>query len=102
MSTPPAAQSSGAALYARLLGHVQRYWPIAVLVVLAMVIDAACMGLFAQSIKPMLDDLFVARDPQTIFWMPIVIVAIFLVRSVAVYVTDYGTAYIGRGVVQQL
>ena len=102
MSTPQAAQSSGAALYARLLGHVQRYWPIAVLVVLAMVIDAACMGLFAQSIKPMLDDLFVARDPQTIFWMPIVIVAIFLVRSVAVYVTDYGTAYIGRGVVQQL
>ena len=102
MNAHRAAQASGAALYARLLGYARRYWPVAVLVVLAMVIDAACMGLFAQSIKPMLDDLFVARDPRTIFWMPIAIVAIFLVRSIAVYVTDYGTAYIGRGVVQQL
>lgn len=102
MSTAPAARQSGAALYARLLGYARRYWMVAAAVVLAMVVDAACMGLFAQSIKPMLDDLFVAHDPTTIFWMPIAIVAIFLVRSIAVYVTDYGTAYIGRGVVQQL
>ena len=40
----------------------------------------------------MLDNLFIERDPQTIFWMPIVIVAIFLVRGVATYVTDYGMA----------
>src|SRR5690606_18391248 len=74
----------------------------ALVAVLAMIVDAACMGVFAGSIKPMLDNLFIARDPQTIFWMPIVIVAIFLLRSIAIYVTDFGMAYIGRGVVQQL
>ena len=93
---------SGLALYARLLGHARRYWPVAILAVLAMVVDAACMGLFARSIKPMIDNLFIARDPQSIFWMPIIIVAIFALRSLAIYATDYGTAYIGRGVVQQL
>lgn len=102
MSVAPASGKSGLALYARLLGHARRYWPIAVATVVAMVVDAACMGLFAHSIKPMLDDLFVARDRATIFWMPIVIVSIFLVRGIAIYTTDYGTAYIGRGVVQQL
>ncbi len=102
MSAPRAALRSGLALYARLLGYARRYWVLALLVVLAMIVDAACMGLFAQSIKPMLDDLFVAHDARMILWMPIVIVAIFLVRSIAVYTTDYGTAYIGRGVVQQL
>jgi subfamily B ATP-binding cassette protein MsbA len=88
--------------YRRLLGYTRRYWPIGVVAVIGMVTDAGCMTLFAREIKPMLDDLFIARNPQTIFWMPIVIVAIFLVRGIASYVTDYGTAYIGRGVVQQL
>ncbi len=102
MSGPRAGGKSALALYTRLLGYARRYWLLASLVVLAMVVDAACMGLFAQSIKPLLDDLFVTRDAHTIFWMPFAIVTIFLVRSIAVYVTDYGTAYIGRGVVQQL
>ncbi len=102
MSAAQAPLRSGLAVYARLLGYTRRYWPLAVLAVLAMIVDAACMGLFAGIIKPMLDNLFIARDPASILWMPIIIVAIFLVRSIAIYVTDYGTAYIGRGVVQQL
>ena len=102
MSAEQSSLRSGFALYRRLLGYTHRYWPIAVIAVLGMVIDAAGLGLFAQSIKPMLDNIFVSRDPFWVFWMPIVIVSIFLVRSVAMYATDYGTAYIGRGVVQQL
>ena len=97
MNPPAAARArSGMAVYARLLGHARRYGPVALVAVLAMIVDAACMGVFAGSIKPMLDNLFIARDPQTIFWMPIVIVAIFLLRSIAIYVTDFGMAYIGR------
>jgi subfamily B ATP-binding cassette protein MsbA len=99
-AVPPA--QSGLALYARLLGYTRRYRAVVLLAVVAMVADAACMGVFARIIKPMLDDLFVARDPASIFWMPILILVIFLVRSIATYVTDYGTAYVGRGVVQQL
>jgi subfamily B ATP-binding cassette protein MsbA len=102
VSSAPAPVRSGLAIYARLLGYARRYWPIAIVAVLGMVVDAACMGLFAGTIKPMLDNLFLSRDPFWIFWMPIVIVAIFLARSVAMYLTDYGTAYIGRGVVQKL
>jgi subfamily B ATP-binding cassette protein MsbA len=93
---------SGWAIYLRLLGYARRYWPIAIVAVLGMIIDAAGLGLFAGTIKPMLDNLFLSRDPFWIFWMPILIVAIFLVRSLGMYATDYGTAYIGRGVVQQL
>ena len=102
MSDARAAGQSGLALYARLLGYARRYWLVALVTVVAMIVDAGCMGLFANTIKPMLDKLFVARDPATIFWMPLFIVAIFLARSFAIYATDYGTAYIGRGVVQRL
>ncbi|MEO7064759.1 MAG: lipid A export permease/ATP-binding protein MsbA [Dokdonella sp.] len=102
MSATDASGRSGLAIYARLLGYARRYWPIAIVAVLGMVVDAGCMGAFARSIKPMLDNLFIARDPDSIFWMPILIVTIFFLRSFAIYVADYGTAYIGRGVVQTL
>ena len=102
MSGTPAPGRSGFAVYRRLLGYARRYWPIAIVAVLGMVVDAGCMGVFARAIKPMLDNLFISHDRFWIFWMPVAILAIFLVRSVAMYATDYGTAYIGRGVVQQL
>ena len=89
-------------IYKRLLGYTRRYWVVAVLAVLGMIVDAACITLFAKLIKPLLDNLFVEKDPYTIFWMPIWIVAIFAARGVASYLTDYGTAYIGRNVVQQI
>ena len=93
---------SALATYRRLLGYTTRYWPVAIVAVAGMITDAGCMTLFAREIKPMLDDLFISRNAQMIFWMPIVIISIFLARSLGTFATDYGTAFIGRGVVQQL
>ncbi len=89
-------------IYRRLLAYALRYWPVATLAVLGMVIDAACITAFARLIKPLLDNLFVEKDPYTIFWMPIWIVAIFGLRGVASFLTGYGTAYVGQNVVRQL
>lgn len=102
MNAAPTGLPSDATTYRRLLALLHPYRAAVVVTVLAMVADAACMTLFARQIKPLIDKLFVVRDPQVIFWMPIIIVAIFFVRSIAVYVTTYGTAYIGRGVVQKM
>src|SRR5690348_11914476 len=67
-----------------------------------MVVDAGALALFTRLIKPMLDSLFVLHDSFWIFWMPTIIVCIFLMRTLAVYAENYGTAYIGRGVVQRM
>lgn len=98
----PARASSALGTYRRLLGYTRSFRGVAVLAVLGMVLDAACMTVFARLIKPLLDNLFVQRDPATIFWMPLIIIGIFVVRGMATYVTDYGTAFVGRGVVQKL
>ncbi|MGH8190670.1 MAG: lipid A export permease/ATP-binding protein MsbA [Rhodanobacteraceae bacterium] len=95
-------QGSDAAVYRRLLGYLRPFRMAAGLTLLAMVVDAACMTVFARAIKPLIDKLFVERDPTVIFWMPIFIVGIFLVRSIAVYIESYGVAYVGRGVVQDI
>jgi subfamily B ATP-binding cassette protein MsbA len=88
--------------YRRLLGYSARYWPIAMLAAVGMVFDAACGSVFTFLIKPMLDQLFVAKDPGTIFWMPIIIIGLFVVRGAASYSADYGMARVARGVVQTL
>ncbi len=86
----------------RLLGYSARYWPVALLAISGMVFDAACGSAFTLIIKPMLDDLFVHKDKATIFWMPIFIVGLFLVRGVATYTAGYNLARIARGVIKTL
>jgi subfamily B ATP-binding cassette protein MsbA len=96
------ASASPWATWRRLLRYSARYWPIAVLAMVGMIFDAACGSVFTLIIKPMLDDLFVHKDKATIFWMPIFIVGLFLVRGMATYTAGYNMAKIARGVIQTL
>lgn len=89
-------------IYKRLLSYTKPYWPIMVLAFIGMVIDAAALTAFVKLIKPMLDDLFVDRNPETIFWMPIWIIGIFLVRGVGAFAERYSIVYVGQNVVQQV
>lgn len=89
-------------IYRRLLTYTSLHWRVLLVAVVCMVGDAGCTTLFAKLIKPMLDRLFIDRDPRTIFWMPIWIVGIFAVRGVASYGSDYGLSYVGRTVVHRL
>jgi ATP-binding cassette, subfamily B, bacterial MsbA len=100
--SPEPAEAAVYPTYRRLLGYSARYWPVAVIASIGMLFDAGCGSAFTLVIKPMLDDLFVAKDATTIFWMPLVIVGLFLIRGAATYVADYGMAHIARGVVQTL
>ena len=93
---------SDASAYRRLLALLRPYKLVVGVTLAAMVMDALCMTLFAREVKPLVDKLFVERDPDVVFWMPIIIVSIFFVRSIAVYVQTYGSAYVGRGVVQEM
>ena len=88
--------------YKRLLGYTRRFRMAGYVAIIGMIVDPLCLSVFTGSLKPMIDNLFVDKNPHTIFWMPIWIVGIFLVRGVASYITDYGIAYVGRNVVQAM
>jgi len=88
--------------YRRLLQYTRPHWFIGCLALLGMAVDAGCLTLFTRLIKPLLDNLFQQKDPSVIFWMPIWIVGIFIFRGIGTYWADYGTAYVGRSVVQTI
>ena len=93
---------SAFATYRRLLGYAARYRLWAAAGIFGMVFDAAVAAAFVRLIQPMLDTLFIDRDPRTIFWMPIIIIGLFLIRGAATFLADYGLARIGRDVVETL
>ncbi|MEP6483858.1 MAG: lipid A export permease/ATP-binding protein MsbA [Rudaea sp.] len=102
MSAPAEHMPTPSETYRRLLGYSGRYWVIAIVAFIGMVFDAGCGAMFTFLIKPMLDELFDHHDPVLIFWMPIIIIVLFIVRGLATFAADYGVARIGRGVVQTM
>jgi subfamily B ATP-binding cassette protein MsbA len=89
-------------VYKRLLGYSARYWPVALIAIIGMAVDSGCLAYFTNKMRPIIDDLFAKKDPYLIFWMPIWIIGIFLVRGVAAFFGNYGISYIGRNVVQSM
>jgi subfamily B ATP-binding cassette protein MsbA len=90
------------ATYRRLLGYL---WPsrrVIAFALFGMALDAACSSTFAKFIEKIVDAVFAAHDAFWIFWMPIVIVVLFLLRAIGGYLTDYGMARVARGVVHRL
>jgi subfamily B ATP-binding cassette protein MsbA len=89
-------------VYKRLLGYLVPYRWVGVGTILGMIGDAAGMTLFVALVKPMIDGLFVEKDPDTIFWLPLYILGIAVVRGIASYFSDYGMGVLSRGVVQDI
>jgi len=88
--------------YKRLLGYTRGYWAIGLIAFVGMLADGGGLALFTNLLRTIVDKLFIQKDPYLIFWMPLWIVAIFVVRSLGTFVSDYGMSYIGRHVVQAM
>ena len=95
---PPAAWP----IYRRLLGHAGRYWPLLVMAMIGMVIEAVAGGAFVYLMGPLTDDGFVNPQPWAAIWLPLAIVGLFLMRGVATFASDYGMARTGRSVVRDM
>ena len=91
-----------ALVYKRLIGYAIPHWPIFLASVLAMALYALSEAGFAYMVKPLLNDGFVNRDPETIKTLPLIIVGIFLARGLAGFVSSYGMTWIGRQVIKLL
>ena len=89
-------------VYRRLLRYLKPNWPIGLLAMVAMVVEACAAGGFTWLMRPMVDGTFIERDATVIAWLPFAIVGLFFVRGIATFVSDVGMARIGRTVVRDL
>ena len=99
-----AAAAGGGAwrTYKRLLRYAFPYWKLFLFSSLTMAVYGGTDTLFAALMKPMLDDSFVARDPEAIRMVPVMLIGLFLLRGLVGFASSYGMAWIGRKVIESL
>nr|WP_255610681.1 lipid A export permease/ATP-binding protein MsbA [Lysobacter sp. ESA13C] len=69
---------------------------------LGMVIEAAAGAGFTKIMEPIINQTFIAKNSALAIWLPAAIVALFVLRGLAGYLTDYYMAKSGRGVARDL
>ncbi|KFL37811.1 lipid A export permease/ATP-binding protein MsbA [Arenimonas donghaensis] len=89
-------------VYRRLLTRARRYWPLLLAAGIGMVFEAGAAAAFTWMMKPIVDETFVAQNPGMRWTIPLAIVALFVLRGIATFATDYGMARTGRSVVRDL
>jgi len=90
------------AIYKRLLAYAIPYWRVFIITALAMILFAATDTGFAALMKPMLDGNFIEHDPDTVKLVPLALIALFLFRGLAGFLSRYGMSWIGRRIIQVL
>ena len=91
----------GFALYRRLLRYVRPYWWAFAIALVGMVIVAAGDTVMAYMVMPIIQN-FQKPDPAMTLKLPLAIVAVFLLRGVGSYASEYGMAWTGHRVVFDL
>tara|TARA_B100001057_G_scaffold168869_2_gene169643 strand:+ start:49321 stop:51081 length:1761 start_codon:yes stop_codon:yes gene_type:complete len=94
--------TNGRHLYFRLLTYTFNHKIVFIISILAMAVFAATDTAFAALIKPLLDGSFVDKDPETIRLFPFLLIGLFLLRSIAGFISTYGIAWVGRSVVKKI
>lgn len=93
---------SGREIYFRLLGYVRPYWRIFAIGIVGMIFTAASEPLFPALLKPLLDGRHDGSDPDSLWFFPLAIIGIFLLRGSITFVTNYSMAWVSNRVVMDM
>lgn len=89
-------------LYGRLLGYVKPYWRMFALSIVGLVLTAATEPVLPALFKPLLDEGFVGKNEDFIRWVPLLLLALFLVRGITSFISTYCMAWVGSRLVMDL
>jgi len=89
-------------LYLRLLSYARPYWRTVVVSVISVVIAAAMEPLMPALMKPLVDESLIARDPTSLWMVPIFLVLVVVLRGLADYVVTVSSQSLAQRTVEDL
>ncbi len=89
-------------LYLRLLRYVFPYWKVFAASMLGTVAFAATEPAMPALLKPLLDETFVAKNPEGLVRLPLLLMLLFIVRGAASFVSSYCIKWVSTRVVMDL
>jgi len=94
----PRDRQSSLAIYRRLLGFTRPYRIGFAAALVAMIVAAATEPLFPALMKPLLDEGFVHKSQFPLWFVPVALIAIFVVRGIATFSSSYALAWVANNV----
>ncbi len=88
--------------YRRLLGYIKPYKTNFFIAVIGMTGYAATDAAFAALVKPLLNENFVNRDPDWMVWTPLLLLLVFIIRSLGGFFSAYYMGSVGRHVIKDI
>ncbi|MCL4745015.1 MAG: lipid A export permease/ATP-binding protein MsbA [Burkholderiaceae bacterium] len=85
-------------MYRRLFAYARPYLRGLALAMVAMVVAAATEPLFPALMKTLLDDGFAAPGGFELWYVPVAIIAIFVVRGIATFTSNYALTWVANKV----
>lgn len=89
-------------IYQRMVLLVKLHWHRMALAVACMLGVAACTAASAYLIKPVLDEIFIDKKVDMLKVLPLVVLLIFLVKSLCAWGQGYLMSYVGNKIVVDL
>ena len=78
----------------RLMGHFAPYRLVLTLALLSTTLVAITNLVIPIFIKPMLDSIFVSRNYDSMQFIPLIIIVLFIVRNLSDFISNYGVSWI--------
>jgi ATP-binding cassette, subfamily B, bacterial MsbA len=99
MNQSKATTITGLAIYLRLLKFVKPYWFSLVIGIFGTLLGSGVDAAIVWAVKPLFDKGLVARQHSFLVLLPVWIVAVFVLRGIANFLSDYYITRVGRNVV---
>ena len=89
-------------IYKRLIKLAKPHLPKFILAMLCMLVVGGLTSVLAFLVKPVLDDIFMKKNAAMLKWIPIAVVAIYMLKGLCTYVQTILMNFIGQRVVADI
>tara|TARA_B100000676_G_scaffold309742_1_gene374178 strand:- start:2178 stop:3896 length:1719 start_codon:yes stop_codon:yes gene_type:complete len=83
-------------LFLKLMSYCAPYWPVFILTLLSTILLATTYSVIPAFIQSMLDSIFIERDSNSIEFIPLIIIILFIVRNLSDYISMHGVSLVSN------
>jgi subfamily B ATP-binding cassette protein MsbA len=93
--------NGGRELYRRMLAQIRPYWKRLAGAMFLMVVVAVSSSAMAYMVKPVMDDIFVAKDRAMLTMVPLAVICLYAVKGLCSYGQNYLMQFVGQRIITQ-
>lgn len=89
-------------IYKRFWPYIKGYKFYFMLVFIGIVLTVTATAATAQIMQPLMDNMFIKRDPDMLYLIPILLIGIYVLKSLGRYIQSVFTTHIGLHIITRL